>query len=269
MEYTGLALSSIFGKLFDFFGMIKETISYYNNKSSSIYMCMLDASKAFDRVDLVVLFQKLFYRGMCPVLLKLLIKIYVDQSMRVTWNGSFSSLFSVSNGVKQGGVLSPILFNIYVEDIVISLKKYSVGCHVSGMYCGIFTYADDITLLSPSSSGLNFMLKMCEEYAKTRSILFNSSKTKCMFFGKNANISPNPVIFMDTKLSFIDECVLLGIPLSTSMNINITGSVNSFYVKSNSVLRDFNLLPCDVKFSLLSTYCMDANYGYCRHVDQL
>ena len=65
---------------------------------------------------------------------------------------------------------------------------------------------------------------------------------------------------MDTKLSFIDECVLLGIPLSTSMNINITGSVNSFYVKSNSVLRDFNLLPCDVIFSLLSTYCMDA-YG--------
>ena len=62
-------------------GMIKETISYYINKSSSVYMCMLDASKAFDRVNLVVLFKKL--------------NIYVDQSMRVTWNESYSSMFSV------------------------------------------------------------------------------------------------------------------------------------------------------------------------------
>ncbi len=64
---------------------------------------MIDASKAFDGVNWSVLFRKLFIRGMCPILLKVLIKMYLNQMMRVTWNGSYSNCFTVQNGVKQGG----------------------------------------------------------------------------------------------------------------------------------------------------------------------
>ena len=72
---------------------------------------MLDASKAFDRVNLLLLFSKLLQRDMCPVFLRFLKSIYCNQQMRVKWNGTTSNTFSTSNGVKQGGVLSPILFN--------------------------------------------------------------------------------------------------------------------------------------------------------------
>ena len=73
-------------------------------------------------------------------------------------------------------------------------------------------------------------------------------------FGQNANISLIiPVRFTDTKLSFVDECILLSI-----FHANISQSVNSCDVKSKSILRAFRLLPYDIQFSLLSTYCMDA-----------
>ena len=103
------------------------------------------------------------------------------------------------------------------------------------------------------------MLKICEEYAQSHSILFNSSKTKCMFFHQNANVSQISVQFIYSKLSFVDECILLGLPLeSLIFNANISQSVESFYVRINSVIRDFRLLPYDIQFSLLSNYCINA-----------
>ena len=51
--------------------------------------------------------------------------IYSDQNVcaRVSWNGQFSNKFSVSNGVRQGGVLSPILFTVYIDDLLTELEK--------------------------------------------------------------------------------------------------------------------------------------------------
>ena len=82
-----------------------------------IYMCMLDASKAFDRVNHLSLFNKLKLRNMCPTILKFLMCTYQRQSVMVNWNGECSSTFSVGNGVKQGGVLSPVLFAVYLDGL--------------------------------------------------------------------------------------------------------------------------------------------------------
>ena len=67
--------------------------------------------------------------------------------MAVRWNIEFSDSFVVSNGVKQGGVLSPIMFCIYIDNLVMSLKNNDIGCHVGSHFRGAFGYADDIMLL--------------------------------------------------------------------------------------------------------------------------
>ena len=85
-------------------------------------MCMLDASKAFDRVNHFSLFNKLKLRNMCPTILKFLMCTYQRQSVMVNWNGECSSTFSVGNGVKQGGVLSPVLFTIYLDNLIDQLR---------------------------------------------------------------------------------------------------------------------------------------------------
>ena len=105
--------------------------------------------------------------------------------MQVRWGEIVSSQFSVSNGVKQGGVMSPVLFTVYLDNLLKNLRQRNIGCEIGATYLGVFGYADDLTLLCPSISGLNEMLKICEDYASDYNIIFNAKKSKLMQFGRN------------------------------------------------------------------------------------
>ena len=84
---------------------------------------MLDASKAFDRVNHLSLFNKLKLRNMCPTIMIFLMCTYQRQSVMVNWNGECSSTVSVGNGVKQGCVSSPVLFTVYLDGLIDQLRK--------------------------------------------------------------------------------------------------------------------------------------------------
>ena len=73
-----------------------------------------------------------------------------------------SDMFDVSNGVRQWGVMSPVLFGIYIDELLLELKRNGTGCFVGHHFCGAFGYADDIILLCPTLSGLKEMIKICE-----------------------------------------------------------------------------------------------------------
>ena len=152
--------------------MVLETIEYYKSKGSNAHVLLLDASKAFDRVDYIKLFEKLMRKGMCPLTVRLLLNMYIKQKLQVKWNNHKSSKFSVTNGVRQGGVLSPFLFSVYMDELLVTLKNNGVGCHMGHHYVGAFGYADDIILLCPSLQGMREMVKICEDYATRYNILF-------------------------------------------------------------------------------------------------
>ena len=76
---------------------------------------LLDASQAFDRVSYAVLFRKLLDRGLCAVVFRTLLHLYSYQIMYIKWSGCLSEHFCVMNGVRQGGVLSPTLFAVYLN----------------------------------------------------------------------------------------------------------------------------------------------------------
>ena len=78
---------------------------YTENSGKPIYVLLLDASKAFDKVSFNVSFNKLRARSMCPRITKLLHHMYTIQSCYVKWDNEHSDSFNVSNGVKQGGVI--------------------------------------------------------------------------------------------------------------------------------------------------------------------
>ena len=113
--------------------VVKEVISY----GSDVFFCTLDMLKAFDKINLVVLFKKLISRDIPLHMIRLLFDLYYMLSLSVLWNGCLSKRFILYNGVKQGGVLSPILFCIYIDDLlivwttramVLSLVNYFMVC---------------------------------------------------------------------------------------------------------------------------------------------
>ena len=126
--------------------IIKDTRGSLN---SNVYSCFLDASKAFDRVNHYVLFDKLLKRGVPLYVVRILIFWYTSQTMYVRWNNVISSGFGVSNGVRQGGILSPYLFCVYMDDLSIKLNDIKVGCTIGTTLINHLMYADDL-VLSPN-----------------------------------------------------------------------------------------------------------------------
>ena len=66
----------------------------------------------------------------------LLMKIYEEQQMRIRWNNSISDYFTISNGVKQGGVLSPVLLSLYSYEV----RLLGIGCYMNGLFTGVYIY---------------------------------------------------------------------------------------------------------------------------------
>ena len=88
----------------------------------------------------------------------------------------------MSNGVKQAGILSPMLFNIYMNDLSVLLNHSNIGGKIEGILVNHLSYADDMCLISLSSHGIIQLLNICDNVAISDSLTYNSKKSMCMCF---------------------------------------------------------------------------------------
>ena len=96
--------------------LLKETVAYYVKNQSNVFCTFLDASKAFDRVNYCKLFRLLVQRGLPHCFVRMLINMCTGNQVRVLWASLYSDYYTALNGVKQGGVISPVLFCIYIDN---------------------------------------------------------------------------------------------------------------------------------------------------------
>ena len=140
-------------------------------------MILMSMDDAFDRVDCAMLLEKLLKKNFS---LRTLLSWYSNQHVSIWWNSSHSELFSVSNGVRQGGVLSRILFTVYTDDLLLHLENTRIGCYWNHYYVRAACYADDIVLLAPSLSALHYMLQTCSDFADSHNQCLNSLTSQCV-----------------------------------------------------------------------------------------
>ena len=163
--------------------------------------------------------------------------------MPIRWNNAVSDYFIIINDVKQGGVLSHVLFGIYLDQLIAQLRHLGMGCNMNGLFTGVFIYADDITLLASSRASMVLWLEKCESFVLTHNILFNASKTKYMIFKRCESVNMAPLHFKNMHKNCVHECDLLGITLSSSrtMDTIIEKAIRKFYKKINEAISDFKL----------------------------
>ena len=244
---------------------LKEVIKFYHNMGSHIFICYLDASSAFDRLSHTILFKKLIDKGVPLYLVRILCYWYLQQNIKVRWNGNFSESFTVTNGVRQGGILSPHLFNLYMDNLSIKLNKLPVGCCVNGVTINHLMYADDTVLIAPSVKGLQKLLDVTQSYGQYHNIVFNQNKTVCMHvIGKRQKWSGStPSVKLNDKiLKFVDEHKYLGhfIQKNLSDNCDMLKQIRSLYCRANMLNKKFGLCSDSVKVLLYKLFC--ANF-YC------
>ena len=102
--------------------------------------------------------------------------------MRVRWGSQLFESFGVSNGVRQGGILSPYLFAVYIDQLSKDLYRVPAGCYIGKTLVNHIIYAGDICCFSPSVAGLQDLLDMCDSFSYKNGIVFNSNKSQCRQF---------------------------------------------------------------------------------------
>ena len=125
---------------------------------------------------------------------------------------STSSYFHVKNGVRQGGILSPYLFTIYVNDLSEKLNTSMVGLHMCNVCINHIFYADDLCIMYSSPAGLQMLLDICANYALANDIVFNHKKSVYTVFKPDKFKLACPDIFIDgLPLTMVENAKYLGV----------------------------------------------------------
>ena len=244
-------------------GVVKNVVSRYIINGSSVYECFLDASKAFDLVDHSILFHKLLERGLPLLVVRFLLCWYTSQECHVRWGSCLSDSFGVSNSVRQGSVLSPLLFAVYLDGLLSELVECGVGCYWKNLFAGCLCYADDIVLLAPCPSALRIMLNICCKYASCHGLAFNKAKSQLICFRHSARQDNNTAIYMNGhRLHFVDKLSHLGHILTFNLHDkdDIIRATNDLNRKANYILSSFKCVDPSIKCFLLKSFCLSL-YG--------
>ena len=239
---------------------LKEAVSSYNALGSHMFLCFMDATAAFDRISYITLFEKLLDRKIPMYIIRILYFWYFNQKLYVRWDSHLSKPFSVTNGVRQGGILLPLLFNVYTYDLSLELNSLHVGCCINYVKLNHLMYADDIVLFAPSLKGLQRLVNVCNDYGSSHSITFNKTKTVCMqvLSKKTSWTVSNPCITLGTeRLRFVDKFTYLGCILTSDWtdDEDMHKHVCLLYCKANTLIRKFSQCSEKIRILLYQMYC--------------
>ena len=210
------------------------------------------------------LFRILVDRGLPSHIIRVLINMYVTQQACVSWAGIVSAYFPVLNGVRQGGVLSPLLFCVYIDNLLLRLSSSGVGCYMGANFVGALAYADDIVLLSPTPTAARKLLCICETFASEYDIKFNVQKSKLLVALPRTR--QRQTSYLKTCSSFsIDGNLIERVESFSHLGHIITSSLsdqediyyrrNCFISQVNNMLCCFGKLTYTVKTRLFQAYC--------------
>ena len=141
-----------------------------------------------------------------------------------------SDHFYVYNGVRQGGILSPKLHSVYVDDLSDYLVKSQIGCQKDNVCVNHVMYADDISLMAPSPAALQKLINIWHDFSVQNNLTFNSSKSFCMVFKPRLYKLSCPTFYMNTeRMDYMDSIKYLGFTFSSAKKDDMVWYCNNIF----------------------------------------
>ena len=238
--------------------LLKEIMYKYSRPDKSGIVTFVDFSKAFDRVDHFVLGFKLLRHGVPCDIIYILMHYLRNQLAKVTWKGVSGAFHYVEKGVRQGGILSPFLFNIYINEIINEVSSMNVGCTLGINRCNMLVYADDVALIAGSVEDMDIIYSKFCTLVNEHKLLINKAKTKCFLFSRRRIQDNIDVVHLDNdRLEVVKSFKYLGHLISSNFedSYDINFRLRKFYASFNSIKRDFTHVSLDTLIFLFNSYC--------------
>jgi hypothetical protein len=191
-----------------------------NRGDKGTFCCFIDVKKAFDRVFRAGLWKRIAEEGVKGKMWRVLKSIYETVESCVKVNGSLTDWFPIETGVRQGCVLSPLLYAIFINGLVKELNELNIGVEIEkeGKTLSSLLYADDIVLIADDRYNLQTMLNTVTKYAKKWRFELNPKKSEVVVFGQK--YAPRNIKWKlgDKIIKQVTQYKYLGIELNRKLN---------------------------------------------------
>ena len=243
--------------------VLKETMHEYSKGGRSGILTFIDLSKAFDSVNHFILGHKLLENNIPVDIVYILMHYLRNQLAKVNWKSASSDYYFIETGVRQGGILSPFLFNFYIDAIIRDVSAMEDGCTLGVVKMNIMAYADDIVLLGASLNEMDNLYRRLSSLLLDHKLVINKDKCKCLVFGKKSiRNDVNTISLGEDELELVTTYKYLGHYIEGNLSDvkDIEFRLNKFYASSNSLLRNFLHVDLNTFMFLFNAYCKPV-YG--------
>ena len=211
--------------------VLRNLIDSYTIRNKKLYACFVDFQKAYDSVWRMGMYYKLLKIGVDVNMIRLIKDMYDKTTQVLKMNGKVTTPFRTHKGVRQGCVLSPRLFNLFVNDIPGIFDKKCDPVKLGNTYLQCLMYADDIVILSESREGLQRCMTKLERYTEKWDMKLNKKKTKVLIFQKQGKMPKVDIKFQGETLEQVAQYKYLG----TIISRNGTFTLNTKYLKGKGL----------------------------------
>ena len=237
--------------------LAKEIINKYTVGGSNVHCAMVDLSKAFDMINFSILIKKLHKTGLPKQIVNIIGYMLKNTYINTLVNNMKTDPWRAENGTRQGGILSPLLFSFYINEMIDEISEMNVGCSLGGVRVNIICYADDICLLAPSRYALQLLLDHLQSCLKYLDLNINVNKCAYIIFKKHKrDYITSEVTLEGVKIPRVAEFKYLGVILSEDLSISadINRVLMSFLKQFNSMYHKFHYMDDPILQHLFRTY---------------
>ena len=167
---------------------LSETIKYNLERGSKVFVCCLDAVKAFDTVWHCGLFTRLYEVGIKGLMWQSVINSYTDMYNIVLYNGLLSKPIPVLQSTRQGSFWGGWFYLLFIDPLIKHIRELGYGAHVMDLFVGILLQADDIALIAINKHCLDIMIKECFTFASKWRLLLHPKKSKILVYGEKKKV---------------------------------------------------------------------------------
>ena len=250
--------------------LLRESIYFAKENSSKLFTCFLDVRQAFDHVSHSILMLKLYRTGIKKSIFKIILSMFENVYSCVKSQGQSSDWFPILQGTRQGQVMSPYLYLVFINDLMDKLDQSPYGLKINDTGYSCPTSADDMVLSSLTKNGLEKLMSICHNNSIHEKYTYNANKCNVVVFNERLSDSQRNPRLWRLGQNIVEETytyVHLGILCSKDMSLNenikdaCTKLRKTYFGLSDCGVHQNGLHPITVKHLYQTVVLSRALYG--------